>query len=374
MPDARPRYGTEGTDCRSVPSAVGSEADRPELSVIIPTRNEAGTLPELLHDLAVQSGVALEVLISDGASTDGTRAIAQAALGRLGLPGLVLPGPAGRGRQLNAGAAAAAADWLLFLHADSRLPDQQALRRLLDEVRGGGRKAGRFTLRFDLPAGRPPFGYYLAEVKARLDLPGTIHGDQGMLLAHAYFLELGGFREDLPVLEDTLLAEAVRRNGGWIRCAAPILTSPRRFQVEGFRQRQTLNALLMAFAAIGWDEILRELPDLYRAQDCARILDLAPFFRRIDQCLQQLPRRQRWRTWRRIGAYVRANAWQLALRRAARRGYAAGRPPEAVALQPVLRFRRFFDVLAGHSAGNLAATVLTWLWFRRCCRQPPQGE
>jgi rSAM/selenodomain-associated transferase 2 len=347
----------------------------PELSVIIPTRNEAGTLPNLLADLAAQRGVGFEVLISDGNSADGTREMAATALSRLALGGGVLNGLAGRGRQLNRGAAQAKGTWLLFLHADSRFRDPAALSVGLAALRRDDNPclAGHFTLCFDLPRDELPLGYYYCEIKARTGLPGTIHGDQGFLLPAAFFHALGGFREDLPVLEDTLLAETIRARGDWRLLPAVIFTSPRRFQAEGYRQRQTLNALLMNFAFIGWDTPLHRAPDLYRSQDRACPLNVAAFFRLVDELLDQESLRERWQIWYRTGEHVRGNAWQLLLGRTARSMHVAGLPPDAVPLEPVLRFRRRFDLLTGHPPGRLAAALLTWLWFRTRRRPSRQG-
>lgn len=352
-----------------------SEEVRPELSVIIPTLNEAATLPLLLGDLAAQVGVDCELLISDGGSTDGTPELAAALLGRHRLAGRVLGGPAGRGRQLNTGAAQAGGEWLLFLHADSRLPKPSALTDALAVLRADSSStlAGHFALRFDLPASAAPFDYYLLEVKAATGLPGTIHGDQGCLLRQRFFQQLGGFREDLPALEDTLMAEAIRRCGAWRRLPATIITSPRRFQVEGYRQRQTLNALLMNFAMIGWDEPLRQAPAVYRTQDRAQPLSLVPFLRLVDNLLGRLPLAERAQIWYRTGAFVRANAWQLILQRQARRAWRAGTPPGEVPLAPLLRWRRRFDLATDHPPGRLAAALLTWLWFRTRSRALARG-
>ncbi|NJC88332.1 MAG: glycosyltransferase [Desulfuromonas sp.] len=348
----------------------------PELSVIIPTLNEAETLPWLLSDLAVQAGVTLEVLVSDGGSADGTCLAAAAAIDRHHLAGQVLTGTPGRGRQLNRGAARARGEWLLFLHADSRLPEPTALVDGLAVLRGEKSRslAGRFALRFDRPGEERCFDYYRCEVKARLDLPGTIHGDQGFLLAKDFYCRLGGFREDLPVMEDSLLAEAVRATGAWRQLPATIVTSPRRFQAEGYAERQRLNALLMNFAMIGWDEPLRRMPEVYRPQGETRPLRLAPFLRLIEGCLGKLPFREQAGIWYRSGGYVRGNAWQLMLRRSARRAFDAGLPPEAVSLEPVLRFRHRFNVLTDHPPGRFAAALLTWLWFRNLCHKTDRGD
>lgn len=337
-----------------------------ELSIIIPTLNEAETLPLLLADLAAQTEVTLEVVVSDGGSGDGTRELAQAAMARRGLAGKVLEGDSGRGRQLNRGARQARSGWLLFLHADCRVPSPTALADgLACLCRERSRHpAGHFSLRFDLPGSQRDFGYYLCEMKARSGLPGTIHGDQGFLLTRALFDECGGFREDLPVMEDTLLAEHIRSKGTWQLLPATIITSPRRFQAEGFAVRQTINALLMNFAMVGWDEPIRRIPDVYPPQGLTSALELAPFLRQIDDCLKDLPLRERLRIWYRTGDFVQSNAWQLLLRRAARRGMVRGQPPEALPLEPVLRLAFVGRVLTNHPPGRLLAALLTWLWYR----------
>jgi hypothetical protein len=74
-------------------------------------------------------------------------------------------------------------------------------------------------------------------------------------------VKLGGFDETLELLEDNRFAEAVRKEGGWLLLPAEIVTSARRFETEGLAERQTLNALLMNFAAIGWDAFFRLAPD-----------------------------------------------------------------------------------------------------------------
>lgn len=347
----------------------------PELSIVIPTLNEVVTLPGLLADLAAQQGVDCEVLVSDGGSGDGTAQLAAELFDRHRLAGTVISGLPGRGRQLNRGAAQARGEWLLFLHADSRLPDETALAGSLSLLRCDPhpRPAGRFALRFDPPGGVRHCGYLLCEVKARLGLPGTIHGDQGFLLSKRFFTELGGFREDLPVLEDTLLAEAVRVRGQWRLLPATLITSPRRFLSEGYRERQTLNALLVNFALTGWYEPLQRFPACYAHQEHTRPLQLAPFYGLIDELLGELPLVARLRIWYRTGRFVRGHAWQLVLMRTARSAFASGMAAEAVPLTPVIRFRAWFEPLTDHPPGHLLAALLTWLWFLTRDRAPDQG-
>ncbi len=343
-------------------------SEAPQLTVVIPTLNEAVTLPLLLADLAAQTGIVLEMLVCDGGSTDGTPQLAATEMARLGIQGEVLTGAPGRGRQLNLGAARAHGCWLLFLHADSRISAPETLRNALNllDATGSRQVAGHFALRFALPEGEVPLPYRYCEVKARLGLPGTIHGDQGFLLPAGFFKELGGFREDLPVLEDTLLAEQIRSRGKWHLLSGEIVTSPRRFLVEGFRQRQTLNALLMNFAMTGWFEPLLLAPEVYLSQDRTRSLQLAPAYRLIDRLLGELPFGSRLSLWYRTGEFVRSNAWQLFLWRLVRRqGFVA----ELSAAAAVSNFRRRFEPLTAHPPGRLLTALLTWVWFRTRSRR-----
>jgi hypothetical protein len=115
---------------------------------------------------------------------------------------------------------------------------------------------------------------------------------------------------------------------------------------------------------IGWIAPLQRAPAVYRVQHRARALEPAPLFRLVDELLAALPPAERLRLWSRTGGFVRDNAWQLLLRRGALRAYTAGLPPDNVALAPILRFRRRFDLMTDHLPGRLAAALLTWLWFR----------
>ncbi len=98
-----------------------------ELSIIIPTLNEAEVLPLLLSDLLRQQEINFEVIVTDGGSTDATCPIADDLFAENQLSGQCVIGPSGRGRQLNAGVGVAKAEWLLFLHADSRLADAPSI-------------------------------------------------------------------------------------------------------------------------------------------------------------------------------------------------------------------------------------------------------
>ena len=346
-----------------------------ELSVIIPVLNEAGTLPELFRTLAAQRDVEPEIIVCDGGSTDGTVELARRLSRDLPFSVLVTTSAPGRARQLNAGAAIATGENLLFLHADSLFPDRMAFRKGLDLLAsaiaesGHERIAGHFALRFDRQDNVPSWAYYHFECKARLDRCECTHGDQGFLLRRAFYKTVGPFDASLPMLAETRLAEAVRVSGTWLLLPAEIHTSARRFEAEGLRERQTLNAIITNFAAAGWETFFRELPRLYGSQDAAGRLDLRPFLRQTARLMATLSRSDRMRLWYATGRYVRDNAWQLALARDTRRNFRRGISVGEGELPSLARYDRCLDRLTDHPPGRVAAALLTWLWLRWNCRQ-----
>jgi rSAM/selenodomain-associated transferase 2 len=345
-----------------------------ELSVIIPVLNEAATLPGLFRTLAAQEETVMEVIVCDGGSTDGTLKLAQKLSPDMPFPVRLVTSLPGRGRQLNAGALASAGANLLFLHADSRFPDPLAFRQGLDLLaaainkEGHDRVAGHFALCFDRKDAAPSWGYYHFECKARLDRPECTHGDQGFLLRRGFFDAVGPFGESLPMLAETRLAEAVRATGLWLLLPVEILTSDRRFETEGLRERQTLNAIITNFAAAGWDPFFRELPRLYDCQQATGRLDLVSILRKTDRLMAMLSRSDRCRLWYATGRYVRDNAWQLALARDTRRSFRRGIPVGAGELPTLDCYDRWLDRITDNPPGRIAAALLTWLWLRWSCR------
>lgn len=341
----------------------------PELSIIIPTLNEAELLPLLLSDLLLQQEINFEVIVTDGGSADATCTIADEFFSTQQLTGLCVNGPKGRGRQLNAGVGVAKAEWLLFLHADSRLGDVLQLRTAVDFMKQHLERqpqqviAGRFVLNFDTQGLADNFGFYFYEAKARLGRPGCIHGDQGMLISKTSMRELGPFRQDLPVMEDTCFAEAVGACGQWLLLPGMITTSARRFQVEGFKTRQTLNALMMNFLAIGWLDFFVRAENLYRQQDRTQPLPLLPFFQLISDLLARMPRRQRWGIWYATGGYVRSQAWQLGFALDCRQAYRRGEDQGPRTTPWLNGFDRWFEPLTNHCPGRILTALLVRAWF-----------
>ena len=345
--------------------------DLTELSIVIPTLNEAETLPLLLDDLARQEKVALQVIIADGGSSDNTCRIVDSFFADRRLPGQLLKCAAGRGRQLNCGAQAAHSEWLLFLHADSRLKDKSQLLDALMYLKnfasshGSNKVAGRFALRFELQKNDYGLGYFFYEAKAVLGRPGCIHGDQGFLIAKDFFGEAGPFREDLPVMEDTCLAEAVRSKGQWVLLPGEITTSARRFQLEGLKARQTLNALMMNFLVIGWLDFFKKAPQVYRSQDRTNRLQLQPFFSLVSDLLKPLPLKQRCDLWLATGRYVRGQAWQIGWFFDCKNAFKSGKPHPSTPGPWLQWFDKWFEPMTNHWLGNLLTAVLVRTWFAK---------
>ncbi len=342
----------------------------PELSIVVPVLNEAGTVQGLIHNLAEQKGVDVELIICDGGSTDGTPDRFRETSRNFPFPSRIIAAGRGRGRQMNKGVAAARGDFLLFLHADSLFDDRNALRKGLDTLAsaartvGHERLAGHFALRFRQPGDTPSLFYYYHECKAGLERRGCTHGDQGFLLHRSFFYSAGPFEESIPVLEDTRLAEAIRNQGVWLLLPSEIYTSTRRFETEGHVERETINALVMTLSAVDRNDFLVEMPRVYASQDLVGRLRLFPFFRKIRELVSPLPFRERMSFWYACGAYAVANAWQpaflLDVRRNFRRGLAAGKGTTRC----LDSFDRYFIRLLDHPPGRMAAAILVWIWFR----------
>ncbi len=337
----------------------------PELSIIVPILNDADQLRCLLTDLLRQQDSDFEVILSDGGSTDNPEAVVAEYQRFCGYPIRLIDADKGRGRQLNAGILKARTNWLLLLHVDSRFFDERALRRSLDMLKAFGTDpvAGRFRLHFRRQSKQRHPGFYYYEWKARLDRPECIHGDQGFLLRRETFQHVGHFRENLPVMEDTDFAERLRRIGRWELLPAEISTSARRFETEGLWQRQLLNALIMCFRSIGWNDFFNDAIPVYRQQGAGEPLRLRPFFRQFKRSMKRLSFGERLKIWYRSGAYVRGHAWQLAFALDAKRSFKQNIPVGEGKLRWVRLFEPVYNLLTNNLPGRFAATVLLWLWF-----------
>gem|GEM_PF-51720 len=219
----------------------GATGSGTELGVVIPTLNEARTLPRLLDDLA-RLPMAARVVVADGGSSDGTVQVARERGAR------VVRAPRGRARQMNVGAAALSTPWLLFLHADSRVPAEtrQALARWLAEPPPEG--AAHFAFRLDARGTWWSLIEWGQRVRERLT--GLAYGDQGLLVSRERWQAVGGV-PDLPLMEDVEFTRRLRRSGGLRRIDAPVITSARRYEEEGPLRAWLRNAALITLFGIG---------------------------------------------------------------------------------------------------------------------------
>ncbi len=211
-----------------------SRGAQPLLSVIVPALNEAATVGRLLSDVAGLR-VRYEAVVVDGGSADETRSVAMAAGAR------VIASAPGRGIQLRAGADAAVASLLCFLHADARL-DRKALNALSGLAVQRPQGAFAFRLRIDDDRAR----YRLIELGANLrsrylKLP---YGDQGLIVHREDYLRAGGYPAH-PVMEDLALARALRKSTGIVLLDAEIRVSARRWHRDGALRRTFRNQVLL---------------------------------------------------------------------------------------------------------------------------------
>jgi rSAM/selenodomain-associated transferase 2 len=214
------------------------------LSVVIPTRDAAASLPGCLAALEEgrRAGLVCEIIVVDGGSGDGTPAQAVALGARL------IAAPPGRGAQLAAGAQAATGDWLLFLHADTRLPaGWPAVAAASLAAPGNAAAAGYFALRLDDYGWKPRLLERGVALRCRwLGLP---YGDQGLLLAAGFYRALGGF-QPLPLMEDVDLARRIGRRR-LIALDATATTSASRYRRDGYFRRVLRNLTCLALYYLG---------------------------------------------------------------------------------------------------------------------------
>ena len=208
------------------------------ISIIIPTLNEATTIKRLAATLARLRGE-FEVIIADGGSTDETIVLAQ----QCGLR--VIKAPRGRGQQMNAGAQLAHGEALLFLHADTHLPDD-ALKLIAATLRNERVGGGNFSLLF---GGASRAARALTRVYPFLRLGGMCYGDSGIFVRRSLFAALGGYRND-PLFEDCDLYQRLKRRAEFVRLPAQAVTSARRFEGR-FLRTFALWSLLQALYWLG---------------------------------------------------------------------------------------------------------------------------
>lgn len=189
------------------------------LSIVVPLLNERTQLPRLFeHLMPLRARDDCEIILVDGGSEDGSAELATAAGYQ------VLAAPRGRALQMNAGAAVANGDVLLFLHADTRLPDEAPA--MVASALSGGVDWGRFDLR--IGGDSLWFPLIAALINWRSRLTGIATGDQAIFVRRALFEQLGGFPPQ-PLMEDIEFSKRLRRHGRPASIRASAVTSGRRW-------------------------------------------------------------------------------------------------------------------------------------------------
>jgi len=209
------------------------------VSIIIPTLNEASCLSAALA--SVQGIPDVEVVVVDGGSNDGTLDIAASHGVRL------LRGPRGKAAQMNLGAALARGNILLFLHADTQLPEnwKELVQKELDEP---DVVAGAFRLRIQGPRQAFRIIERLANFRStRFQMP---YGDQALFLKADLFHKLGGF-PNFVIMEDFEIIRVLKRFGRVSTLEAPAVTSARRWLERGLLRTTLINQTIILFYFLG---------------------------------------------------------------------------------------------------------------------------
>jgi rSAM/selenodomain-associated transferase 2 len=222
------------------------------ISVVVPTLNEERMIGATLA--CVREQHPHEVIVADGGSTDGTAGIAARLADR------VVAAPRGRAVQMNAGAAAATGDALLFLHADCT-PEAGALAEAVRLLRYHPVAAGCF--RMVVQAGGSVYRLIGAAATLRVRLTGIGYGDQGLFVRREVFEKAGGFPE-VRLMEDVLFSLKVRQLGRFVVAGKRVFVSARRWQQAGVVRQTLRNWALTAAAAAGVhpDRLARYYPQV----------------------------------------------------------------------------------------------------------------
>ncbi|MBM3263790.1 MAG: TIGR04283 family arsenosugar biosynthesis glycosyltransferase [candidate division Zixibacteria bacterium] len=213
----------------------------PSISVVIPALNEEtviGACLEQFRDIPDP----LEILVVDGGSIDRTRDIA-ATFPRT----TVLNGPRGRAVQMNAGAAAACGDILVFLHADTFLPEAWH-HKIAGSFLLPGVSGGRF--RFDIAHPATVYRWIAFGTNFRSRVLGITYGDQVIYTRSNIFRDTGGYPV-VPIFEDSEFATRLKRHGLFDWIDAPVMTSARRWQRRGALRTLLLTWALRTFYTVG---------------------------------------------------------------------------------------------------------------------------
>ena len=194
----------------------------PRLSIVIPVLNEADGIGGRLAVLQPLREAGAEIVLADGGSTDGTCDLVAGPADR------IVAAPRGRGSQMNVGAEQARGDILLFLHADTDLPDGALT--AIEVAVAEGAVWGRFDVR--IVGASPLLPVVATLMNWRSRLTGIATGDQAIFATREAFARAGGF-PDIPLMEDIAFSSAMCRIARPACLAARVATSGRRWEKHG---------------------------------------------------------------------------------------------------------------------------------------------
>ena len=194
-----------------------------KLTIIIPVFNEAGYIRECLERLQSCRERGHEIIVVDGGSEDHTQDFIN------GLADTILTSPRGRALQMNTGAGRATGDVLLFLHADTRLPDDADL-LIASQMENKAPCWGRFDIR--LSGRHPLFRIIESFMNIRTRLTGINTGDHAIFISRDLFNAIGGFKE-IPLMEDIELSKRLKKIAQPVCLRHKVITSSRRWEEGG---------------------------------------------------------------------------------------------------------------------------------------------
>ncbi len=195
----------------------------PRLSIIVPVLNEAATITASLAALQTLRVAGQELIVVDGGSSDATCALV------VPLTDQVLSSERGRARQMNAGARTARGEVLLFLHADTLLPEHAAA-LICAKLANSGACWGRFDVR--LSGSHPLLRVVEKLMNWRSRITGIATGDQAIFVRRDLFEQVGGF-PDIPLMEDVALSRTLLSHGRPLCLRERVITSSRRWEQRG---------------------------------------------------------------------------------------------------------------------------------------------
>jgi rSAM/selenodomain-associated transferase 2 len=219
-----------------------------KFSIIIPVLNEPGRINELLcHTSAIFAGFDFELIVSDGDEIGSTinniKVQTEVNL-------IKIISHRGRAVQMNRGADAASGDALLFLHADTHLPED-APREIETAFNDNTIVAGAFDLSFDVRSRALNLIAFIANRRSRITR--VPFGDQAIFIRSEYFKQIGGFRE-IPLMEDVGLLSGIRKRGDSIFISKlRVITSGRKWMSDGIVRNTLRNWRNQILYKIGWD-------------------------------------------------------------------------------------------------------------------------